>query len=325
MSWDDDDDIGYGRPPNWTRFPKGRSGNPKGRPRRAAAKGAKSGSPSLAPSEQDDRLRAGLQRTIEVTDRGERRTMTAADVVQQAQIVAATKGNVIAQRDVLRAERELEERDRERAAAEAEARFNEFHYIRAMRDAQARAWHEAAARGVEPDQPWPHPKDLFLNEATLSWSFRGPLRPQHVYFFEGIKADRDVLIVQSIMALRRGPKHRALANCYADLAMLFDVMLPLRWQTGTDGWHKTACAFSRLPVRLLRAILASVEGKARSVYRPIQTAEGRKDVYDMTNRIMQPVLRRTGYRSLRQFEAAYAELGNAMPWPRVKRVKHSEI
>jgi hypothetical protein len=239
--------------------------------------------------------------------------------------VAATKGNVIAQRDVLRAERELEERDRERAAAEAEARFNEFHYIRAMRDAQARAWHEAAARGVEPDQPWPHPKDLFLNEATLSWSFRGPLRPQHVYFFEGIKADRDVLIVQSIMALRRGPKHRALANCYADLAMLFDVMLPLRWQTGTDGWHKTACAFSRLPVRLLRAILASVEGKARSVYRPIQTAEGRKDVYDMTNRIMQPVLRRTGYRSLRQFEAAYAELGNAMPWPRVKRVKHSEI
>ena len=30
---DDDDDVGYGRPPKHTRFKKGQSGNPRGRPK----------------------------------------------------------------------------------------------------------------------------------------------------------------------------------------------------------------------------------------------------------------------------------------------------
>ena len=33
-----------------------------------------------------------------------------------------------------------------------------------------------------------------------------------------------------------------------------------------------------------------------------------------TEQLMQPLLRRMGYRSLKQFEAAYAEFGNAVPW-----------
>lgn len=33
MDRDDDEDIGYGKPPKHTRFRKGQSGNPKGRPK----------------------------------------------------------------------------------------------------------------------------------------------------------------------------------------------------------------------------------------------------------------------------------------------------
>ena len=34
-SHDDDDEVGYGKPPKESRFPKGQSGNPKGRPKGA--------------------------------------------------------------------------------------------------------------------------------------------------------------------------------------------------------------------------------------------------------------------------------------------------
>lgn len=35
MSAGEDDKVGYGRPPKATRFPKGRSGNPSGKPRKS--------------------------------------------------------------------------------------------------------------------------------------------------------------------------------------------------------------------------------------------------------------------------------------------------
>jgi hypothetical protein len=112
MSWNDDD-VGYGRPPNWTKFKPGQSGNPTGRPRRAPPK------PETAPtaSEQDDILRNALNKEVDVTEGGKRRKASMKEVVQQRQIAEAAKGNVIAQRDVVRAARELEDRDRLRARA----------------------------------------------------------------------------------------------------------------------------------------------------------------------------------------------------------------
>ena len=44
------------------------------------------------------------------------------------------------------------------------------------------------------------------------------------------------------------------------------------------------------------------------------SAAGRREVYQQTNAIMKPILKQHGYRTLRQFEHAYAEHGPDMPW-----------
>lgn len=281
MSSDSDDYVGYGRPPIWTRFPKGQSGNLKGRPRRAVPQ-----SDVPAQSNQDDLLRAALNRTVEITDRGVSRSVTAAELVLQRQIADASKGSVTAQREILFAARALEARDQARAAAEAELDVRVFNAIVERRDKQARAWQDAAARGGEPDQPWPHPDDFLLDKSKHSWRIRGPNCPADVPLFEGIRADRDVVLLQSILYLRKGRREFALARFYATMFTLFDVMLPLRWQSGTNGWDDYAKTLIDLPLAMLRKIHASLEHRARSIIRPVPSAQAQKDIYKVTNQLM---------------------------------------
>ena len=83
--------VGYGKPPVHTRFRKGRSGNPGGRPRQAATERAK----ALALQE--------AYRTITVKEGGRARALPAIQAVLRSQIALAAEGNVQAQRAVLTA------------------------------------------------------------------------------------------------------------------------------------------------------------------------------------------------------------------------------
>lgn len=303
MSWDDEK-LGYGRPPSWTKFQKGTSGNPKGRPRRKT--------PLANVPEQsnlDDLLRAALNRTIPITDRGVSRLITAIELILQRQIADAGKGSILAQRDILFAARELEARDQVRAAVEAELDVIVFNNVLERRNRQARAWQEAVARGTEPDQPWPHPDDFFVDRATRSWYVRGPNSPKDVRFYEGVRVDRDLMLLRSVLFLRKGRRGLPQASFYANLFVINDMELPLRWQAGEDGWENYAKALIGLPMPLLRKILAHFERVASEIVRPQLPAQEQKDVYKATNQLMKPILRQQGFRTLKQFEAAYAELG----------------
>ncbi len=88
--------VGYGKPPLHTRFRKGRSGNPGGRPRHTATERAK----ALALRE--------AYRTVAVKESGRVLALPAIQVVLRSQIALATKGNVQAQRAVLEAIRTIE-------------------------------------------------------------------------------------------------------------------------------------------------------------------------------------------------------------------------
>jgi hypothetical protein len=83
--------VGYGKPPVHTQFRKGQSGNPGGRPRRAATERAK----ALALRE--------AYRTVTVKEGGRAFALPAIQAILRSQIVLAAKGNVQAQRAVLAA------------------------------------------------------------------------------------------------------------------------------------------------------------------------------------------------------------------------------
>jgi hypothetical protein len=77
---DDDYDVGYGKPPKHTRFKKGKSGNPKGRPRRFAF--------------EDDEapLRRYLLEPMTVIIKGKKTVMPTIDVIIKSMIHKAIQG-----------------------------------------------------------------------------------------------------------------------------------------------------------------------------------------------------------------------------------------
>lgn len=71
--------VGYGNPPTETRFRKGQSGNPKGRP-----KGAK----NLATA-----LEAELSARVPITENGKRKTASKRDVISKVLVNKAVQGD----------------------------------------------------------------------------------------------------------------------------------------------------------------------------------------------------------------------------------------
>ncbi len=66
-----DDGIGFGRTPKYTRFKKGQSGNPNGRPKKEAKE--KKAVLILPHSEQDELLRSQLERKVSISEDGKRK------------------------------------------------------------------------------------------------------------------------------------------------------------------------------------------------------------------------------------------------------------
>ncbi len=79
MSDKDDEKVGYGRPPKHSRFRKGQSGNPRGRPK--GARGLKTD------------LRAELSERVRVTENGRTRSLTKQQLIIKSMAARAAKGD----------------------------------------------------------------------------------------------------------------------------------------------------------------------------------------------------------------------------------------
>jgi hypothetical protein len=84
-------EVGYGKPPTATRFQKGRSGNPSGRPK----KNPQSLDPGVV-------LQSIDSETIVVVDNGKRKRMTKAEISFRQQFTKAIKGDLGAARLIIR-------------------------------------------------------------------------------------------------------------------------------------------------------------------------------------------------------------------------------
>jgi hypothetical protein len=95
-------EVGYRKPPLHSRFAKGQSGNPKGRPRKAK----RSGSSTLSDlSAQEAFFKLAMQ---EITT-NDGSTITVRDGILKAEAAAALKGNTLAQKNFLNRYRRFEE------------------------------------------------------------------------------------------------------------------------------------------------------------------------------------------------------------------------
>lgn len=330
MSHDwDDDDVGYGRPPRWTRFEKGQSGNPKGRPKKQAA--PKPTSDILPVSQADDTLRRELNRPILITDASGTRQETMADAIARAQVTKAAQGHVQAMRDVRRAQKELERAEAERARlaaeqaeearrAEAEQREAMFKFMQKLKADQAASWEAAIREGkAEPDNPWPHPDDINLDPLKRSFSTRGPIVAEQLPEYEYLRAMRDRYFLESLVAVRTRDSAKRAGNQFAAVLLgIFDALLPQRWAIG-DDYLCLAEMFEAMPLRVLRKDLERAERKA-DLLQPAQYGGSirRSDAYQLVNLTMKPFLKPMGYASYAQFERDWEDTAGNPPWPRLR-------
>src|SRR6266851_9965494 len=92
----DSSPVGYGRPPVHSRFRKGRSGNPTGKRKHGEAERAEA------------LIRQEVYRLLTVREGDAVKKMPALQAVIRSQIAAAAKGNVAAQRAVIKGIQDME-------------------------------------------------------------------------------------------------------------------------------------------------------------------------------------------------------------------------
>jgi Family of unknown function (DUF5681) len=197
-----------------TRFRKGQSGNPTGRPRCTEAQ------VSLAEQCTKSALLAQGRRKITVTDNGKSTAMSAVEAVGRAQLKTALGGNAMAQARYLARQQslELEEAEEIQRTNDAGAMLQQEGYA---------ALAAAKAAGMPESEIVPHPDD-FVFMPGKRFVIRGPVLPNDPAKYETYCRIRDTLILQAAMETDKTKEQTALV-----LMQCCNVELPKRMQLDT--------------------------------------------------------------------------------------------
>lgn len=183
--------VGYKRPPESTRFKKGQSGNPKGRPKNHDLGIGSSRSANALALREAERL-------ITVREGEEIRQIPAFEAVLRAQYGSATRGNAYSQKHIIE---RYDWAERERR----QQRMKEIEFWKAYVADQREAIADAKGKGKTSPTPLPHPDDVLIDYET-GVRFIGPLSEDEVAKLDETLRTRDALIIQDALDQRRADR-----------------------------------------------------------------------------------------------------------------------
>lgn len=230
-----DYDVGYKKPPKSSRFSKGHSGNPAGRPR-----GAKNKVTSQMSSIRDIIL-SEAYRNVTIQDKSGPLTLPVAQAAMRSLALKAAQGNVGAQKLLLRSLHD----------AEAE-KVNEQikHFITAV-DYKERAYAIIAynkKHGITFEEVLPHPDHVITDVHKCEVTFIGPIDQKDKELWDKLwkhKAEMEKTIRWQRKYLKKDP------DCpqrKKDLAFMYD-SLELAEQVIITRWHRSVDEVVKDPKR----------------------------------------------------------------------------
>jgi hypothetical protein len=182
-------EVGYGKPPEATRFKPGKSGNPKGRP-----KGAKNRRPALNEERMKDIILEEAYRTITVREGHRNVSVPMAQAIIRSLAVNAAKGQHRAQRlfaELLAATERSRAQLHERFLASAIEYKVEWERELARREA-------LGIRDLPP--PLPHPDHVVIDIRKGSVHFAGPATKEEKAEWDYV-LEQKAILEESIAAL----------------------------------------------------------------------------------------------------------------------------
>jgi hypothetical protein len=157
-------EVGYGRPPEATRFRKGTSGNPNGRPRKAKPA---SRSFNVAHDPTINIILEEAYRTIKVKDVDTLTEVPTIQAVMRSMVVKALKGDRTTQALFTKLVKEAE--DHKRAE-----QFEFFKFAVELKEEWRKTVEKHRQRGTEVPNPIPHPDDFEIDVDAGIARFKGP-------------------------------------------------------------------------------------------------------------------------------------------------------
>ena len=158
-------EVGYGKPPQATRFQPGKSGNPKGRP-----KGSRNR--TKLPALNEERLKSIIleeaYRTVSINDGNRSVSIPMAQAVVRSLAVNAAKGNQRAQRLFTQIISATESANKRLHDEWLETAIN--YKVEWEREIE-----RCKRMGLEPPSPLPHPDDIIIDMQTGGVRLKGPM------------------------------------------------------------------------------------------------------------------------------------------------------
>ena len=178
-----DQAVGYGKPPTQHRFPKGKSGNPAGRPPRARNKVPKGQGLAVGTQPANQMLLEEAYRTVAIREGEKVIKLPVIKAVFRSLGVSAMKGNRLAQATMAELVRGIEEEDRQ-------LRSSHFETACEYKIGWQEAIERARKNGLPEPAPVPHPEDVILDMRRAEVRYEGPMTPEEKRKWDRLRRSR---------------------------------------------------------------------------------------------------------------------------------------